>query len=311
MESQSFAGNRSDPILRDLTFLKVVARHSSFVSAAAELGISTALVSKRIAALEARLGVRLFNRTTRQVKITSQGEAIVARAQNILAEIDALMERPDPQGALSGILRISTSQRFGRVHMGPALAELRILHPGLDIWVELLDRRADLIGESFDIDIRMDDIQEQHLIAHRIVSNSRIVCASPGYVAQHGAPQKPSDLAQHPCLVFRERSQHFGVWRLESAQSHETVKVTGPMASNNSDIVVDWAVAGFGLMMAAAWDVGPLVASGQLVRVLPDYQQRADIIAATTARAVESQKVRLCLEFLRERFNQGPFALVQ
>lgn len=311
MESNSFSGNRSDPILRDLTFLKVVARHSSFVTAAAELGISTALVSKRIAALEARMGVRLFNRTTRQVKITSQGETIVARARSILAEIDALMERPDPQGALNGTLRISTSQRFGRVHMGPALADLQRKYPGLDMWVELLDRRADLIGESFDIDIRMDDIQEQHLIAHRIASNSRIICASPAYLAQHGTPEKPADLAQHSCLVFRERSQHFGVWRLEGTQSHETVKVTGPLASNNSDIVVDWAVEGFGIMMAAAWDVGPIINSGKLVRVLPEYRQRADIIAATTARAVESEKVRLCLEFLRERFNQGPFALMR
>lgn len=311
MDRHVFSSSRSDPILRDLTFLKTVAQHSSFTAAAAELGISAALVSKRIAALEARLGVKLFNRTTRQVKITSYGEAIVAKTRNILAEIDALMERPDPQGSLNGTLRISTSQRFGRVHMGPALAELRRRHPGLDIWVELLDRRADLIGEGFDIDIRMDDIREQHLIAHRIVSNSRVLCASPDYVTRHGMPLRPSELTRHACLVFRERSQHLGTWHLEGRQSLETVKVTGPMASNNSDIVLNWALEGFGIMMAASWDVGPDIAAGKLVRILPDYQQRADIIAATTIRAFESEKVRCCLDFLRERFNQGPFALLR
>ncbi len=311
MDHHFFPTSRTDPILRDLILLKAVARHASFSVAAAELGISAALVSKRIAALEARMGVKLFNRTTRQVKITSYGETVVARTRNILAEIDSLMERPDPKGALNGTLRISTSQRFGRLHMGPALAELRRRHPNLDIWVELLDRRADLIGEGFDMDIRMDDIREQHLIAHRIVSNSRVLCASADYIARHGMPRTPSELTQHSCLVFRERSQHLGTWHLEGRHAMETVKVTGPLASNNSDIVLGWALEGFGIMMAASWDVGPSIAEGRLVRILPQYRQRADIIAATTSRAFESEKVRCCLDFLRERFNQGPFALMK
>ncbi|MHA6196157.1 LysR family transcriptional regulator [Pseudomonas wadenswilerensis] len=310
MKNQNVLTANNEPLLRDLQLFCEVARRSSFIAAASETGLSPAHVSKRIATLEEQLGVKLFNRTTRRVNITSDGEAAFAWAQKILEDVGAMVDalsggQREPQGTL----RLCTSLRLGREHIAPILSLLRHQYPALEIWLELLDRRADLIADNFDIDIRVGEVQEKHLIAHRIAESTRVLAAAPEYLARRGAPKVAADLAQHDCLLFRSRDDRFGVWRLVGPNGAETVKVTGPMASNHSDIVRQWAHDGHGIIMASAWDIAGSLASGALVRVLPGWHQPADIWAVTAVRSSSSAKVRACVAFLREQLASGPYAL--
>lgn len=310
METQNALTANNDPFLRDLRLFCTVARRASFIAAANETGISPAHVSKRIAMLEAMLGARLFHRTTRRVSVTAEGESAFAWAQKILEDVDGMLEAVGAAGGEPrGLLRIATSVRLGRRHVAPVLSLLRQQHPGLEVWLELLDRRVDLIGESFDLDIRVGDVEEPHLIASKIATGSRVLCAAPAYLARRGTPEHPAELPRHDCLLLRERDQAFGVWRLQGPDGWETVKVTGPMASNHSDVTHQWALEGFGIIMASVWDVAASVRAGELVRVLPDWQQPADIWAVTSARASASVRMRVCLEFLKAQLSQGPQAL--
>ncbi|AQV98486.1 LysR family transcriptional regulator [Cupriavidus necator] len=310
METQNALTANNDPFLRDLRLFCTVARRASFIAAANETGISPAHVSKRIAMLEAMLGAKLFHRTTRRVSVTAEGESAFAWAQKILEDVDGMLEAVGATGGEPrGLLRIATSVRLGRRHVAPALSRLRQQHRGLEVWLELLDRRVDLIGESFDLDIRVGEVEEPHLIASKIASGSRVLCAAPAYLARRGVPEHPGELPRHDCLLLRERDQAFGVWRLQGPDGWETVKVTGPMASNHSDVTHQWALEGFGIIMASVWDVAARVRAGELVRVLADWQQPADIWAVTSARASASARMRVCLDFLKAQLSQGPHAL--
>lgn len=311
MESHNALLANNDGFLRDLLLFCTIARRSSFVTASTEMGISPSHVSKRIALLEKTLGVKLFLRTTRRVTVTSDGEAAFQWAQKILDDVQGMTDAfagltSDPRG----LIRISTSLRLGREHVSPILSLLRQRYDGLEVWLELLDRRVDLVGESFDIDIRVGEVQEPHLIAHKIVDSARILCAAPSYLDRAGTPRCLADLAQHDCLLFRDRDQRFGVWRLTGQDGEETVKVTGPVASNHSDIVRQWALEGYGVIMASVWDVASSLQSGALVRVLPNHLQRADVWAVTSARSSSSAKIRVCVEFLKQQLTSGPFALI-
>nr|WP_315596198.1 LysR family transcriptional regulator [uncultured Cupriavidus sp.] len=311
MENHHALIANNDGFLRDLQLFCTVARRASFITASTETGISPSHVSKRIALLEKTLGVKLFSRTTRRVSITSDGEAAFQWAQKILDDVQGMADSlAGPRGDPRGLVRISTSLRLGREHVSPILSLLRQKYGALEIWLELLDRRVDLLGEGFDIDIRVGEVQEPHLIPHKIADSARILCAAPAYLARAGTPKCLADLAQHDCLPFRGRDQRFGVWRLAGPNGEESVKVTGPVASNHSDIVRQWALEGYGVIMASIWDVAASLQSGELVRVLPDYMQRADVWAVTSARSSTSTKVRVCVDFLKQHLTDGPFALV-
>ena len=296
--------------LADLRVFCLVARRSSFVAAATELGISPAYVTKRIAHLEKALGVTLLHRTTRRVRISDTGEEIYAWARKVLDAADDLHTGVAGSNHLpAGPLRICTSLRLGRHHLGPIVADMARAYPELNIWLEVMDRRADLLGEDFDIDVRMGDVSEPHLVAHPVARNVRILCATPDYIAQRGQPRSLSELAGHDCLLYRERHQTFGVWRLQGPNGPESVKVTGALGSNQADVVRTWALQGLGIIPLASWDVAADLRAGRLVRVLPQYNQSADVWAVTAGRVAQSAKLRQCLQFLVQRLQIGPHAL--
>ena len=292
----------NDPQLQDLRLFCIVARRASFVQAAREAKTSQTLVSKRIALLEQALGVKLLHRTTRRVNLTDEGVKAFEWAQRILGDVEE-MRGDIASGAreLRGPIRISSSARLGREVVAPALSRLKRRYPGVDVWLELLDRRVDLIGEGFHLDIRAGDVAEPGLFAHRIAASSRILCAAPDYVARHGMPRMAADLANHDCVLLRERSEPFGTWRLSGPRGPESVKVSGSLASNDIDIVLRWVHDGHGIVMGADWLFAPSLASGSLVRVLPDWHQPADVHAVSSARSAQSAKVRICIEFLKEQ----------
>ncbi|WP_432729662.1 LysR family transcriptional regulator [Variovorax sp. W6] len=296
--------------LKDLEVFCEAARRSSFAGASLEIGTTSAHISKRIAILESQLGVRLFHRTTRRVVITEDGERAYQWAQRILDDANAMSEAfSSAKKEPSGPLRIATSQRLGREHVAPILSALGKRYPRIEVWLELMDRRVDLITENFDLDIRVGDPTQPRLIAQRMVESRRILCASPDYLAQHGHPKTVAELAEHECLLFRERDQPFGNWRLMGPRGMEAVKVTSRFSSNHSDVVRGWSIDGKGICLLSIWDVAQPLVEGRVTRVLPAYHEPADIWAMTSTRTAGSAKVRVCVEFLKKQLANGPHAL--
>lgn len=283
----------------DLRVFAAVVRKSSFAGAAEELGMSPAYVSKRIAILEQALDVRLFHRSTRRVVVSADGEQVYARALAILSSLDSLFDEvAERQGVPRGQLRVSSSFGFGRNVVAPAIAGLVAAHPALQVRFEVLDRLVDIVGEGFDLDIRVGEDIEANLIARKLMSNHRILCASPSYLARRGAPRTLAELAGHDCLPIKERDLPFGVWRLRQGADEEVVKVTGPLSTNHGEIALQWAVAGAGIVLRSLWDAQPLLAQGALVQVLPGYTQEANVWAVYPQRLASSAKVRVCVDFL-------------
>ncbi|HEX5804575.1 MAG TPA: LysR family transcriptional regulator [Azospira sp.] len=292
---------KAQPLLEDLRLFCAVARNRSFAATARELGVSNAVVSKRIAVLESALDAALLHRTTRSVALTEPGESVLQWAQRILDDVDQLADavsetRAEPRG----LLRICTSSGFGRNRVAPALSALARRHPGLEIQLELLDRPVDVIDEGFHLDIRIGEAHEPHLISRRLAANERVLCASPAYLAAHGTPATLADLAGHRCIVIRERYQDFGRWTLHGPQGEETVKVSGPMSASNGEIVHQWAIDGHGIILRSIWDVSASLERGDLVRVLPEYAQQVDVWAVYPTRLSASGRLRVCVEFLAE-----------
>ncbi len=298
------------PPLEDLHLLCTVARNRSFIVTAKELGVSPAYVSKRIALLEKVLQVRLLHRTTRQVSLNEEGDTVFRWAQLILEDAQQMTEAiSTTKMTPRGLLRISTSEGFGRKCIGPALSELALLYPSLRIQLELFTRPVDLIAEGFDLDLAVGGDPQSHLIVKRIKANARVLCAAPAYLAKRGMPAGIDDLQNYDCIVVRTRDQGFGVWKLDGPRGVETIRVSGPLSCSNGEIGTQWALDGHGITLRSTWDVGEKLSEGSLVRVLPEYQQDAPISAVYPIRLTESAKVRVCVEFLQQRFGTLPGAL--
>jgi LysR family transcriptional activator of dmlA len=199
------------------------------------------------------------------------------------------------------MLRVSTSPGFGRNHVAPALSAFAVRYPAVEIRLEVLDRPVDPVVEDLDVDIRIGGLREPHLYAQRLAHNQRVLCAAPSYLARHGRPGTLADLAQHRCLVIRERDQAFGVWRLEGPAGVATVKVRSSLTANDGAIIHRWALEGHGIMLRSRWDVAGSLAAGQLVQVLEAYRQEADVWAVYPTRLSRSPKVRIFVRFLADR----------
>ena len=203
-----------------------------------------------------------------------------------------------------GTLRIISSFGFGRRVVAPALSELARSYPQLEIRFDVADRLVDLANEGVDLDIRVGDDIAPNLIARQLATNHRILCASPEFIARHPAPKQLSDLAALPCLVIKERDRPFGVWQLRDKEGEHAIKVTGPLSSNHGEIVHQWCLEGQGIALRSWWDVRENIASGNLVHLLPEYYQPANIWAVYVSRLATSAKIRTTVEFLRRYFRQ-------
>lgn len=292
------------PLPEDLRVFLTVVRKSGFAAAADELGLSPAYVSKRIQILETTLGTRLLHRTSRRIALTEDGERVQRWALRILDDFQQLHdELSDAHDSPRGRLHLCSSFGFGRHHVAPAVSLLAERYPDLEIRLDLFDRVVDIVSEGFDLEIRVgDDIPGQH-IGRRLVSNRRVLCAAPDYLKRHGVPQALGELEQHHCLVIKERDNAFGIWNLERGGVQESVRVSGPLSSNNGEIVLQWALDGRGVVLRSLWDVKPLLDQDRLVQVLPAYTQSANVWAVYPTRLAYSGKLRACVEFLQEHFK--------
>lgn len=300
--------NNSFPSPEDLAVFVQVVRHANFSQAAKDLGVSASFITKRVKILEAQLGAQLFHRSTRKVSLSEDGERTYVWARRILEDVDGLMEDiREKRMAPRGVLRISSSFGFGRHAVGPILAGLSQAYPALEIRFEVFDRLVDVGAEGFDLDIRVGDEIAPHHIARRIAANHRILCASPGYLQSRGTPRTLAELAQHSCVVIRERDHPFGVWKLTSGARDVAVRVRGPMSTNHGEIAVQWAVNGMGIVLRSIWDVQELLRSGKLVQILPRYRQDANIWAVFPARLETSAKVKVATEWIARELQASAF----
>lgn len=286
----------------DMRFFTVVAQRSNLSEAALELGLTASAVSRRLARMEDRLGVRLVNRTTRRVSLTSEGEAYLAASIDIINRIAAAEEaivsaRGDPQG----LLRINATFQFGREHVAPAVSEFVHRHPGVEAQLVLTDAPLNIIEEGFDLQIRFGEPTATRHVMGLLLRNRRVLVASPEYLRRHGTPKRLSDLAQHSCIVLRQEHAAYDIWRFGTDDS---VRVAGGLSTNDGEIAVSWVLNGHGIMLRSEWDVASHVRAGRLVVVLPRHYMRADVMAVYPERLNLSAKVRLFVELLRERIKE-------
>lgn len=284
----------------------LVAETGSFTDAAKELQLTPSAVSKMITRLEDRLGVRLLQRTTRRVRMTVEGRTYYDQARGILAELDAVEAsvggaEAEPRGPL----RVTLAHGFGMQQIVPLLPEFLARHPKVDIQLAFADHVVDLIAEGHDIGIRTGPLHDEALMARRLGSHRRIVCAAPAYLERHGMPAKPAELAGHNCLLF-DGPAGLNTWPFRMADGRiERIGVRGNFQSNNGDAILRLLLNGVGLCYAADFAVGRMLRDGRLVPVLTDYTADVSwpIHAVYPARKHLAAKVRVFVDYLVEKFT--------
>jgi DNA-binding transcriptional LysR family regulator len=297
----------------ELGFFVSLGTCGSLSGAARELGISTAAVSKRLSQMEARLGVPLVNRTTRRMSLTPDGEVLFEHARRILGEIADLDQMlGSSKGQPKGLLRVNATLGFGRLHIAPAISQYVLKYPEVDVQLQLSVNPPPLTDDQFDVCIRFGEPGDTRVIAKKLATNRRLLCASPRYLAARGEPQAPSDLVRHNCICIRQGDEAYGTWRLhrdrDGSGPGETVKVRGNLTTNDGEIAVNWALDGHGILMRAEWDIERYLDSGRLVQVLPQYRTPdADIYAIYPQHQHQSARIRTLVAFLTQAFER--FAL--
>ena len=297
----------ADSIQEMAVFARVVGA-GSLSAAARELGLSPALVSRRLAALESRLGVRLINRTTRSLHLTDDGATYYEACARVLADIeeaDATVSagRVEPRGAL----RVALPASFGLQHIAPLIPRFAERYPQIQLALSLSDRTVNLIEEGFDLAVRIAHLEDSSLTARKLAPNRRVVCASPAYLKRHGAPQTPQELTQHNCLTTTDFAMN---WDYKGPDGKPgSVRVTGRYACDSWEVLREWARAGLGIALKSTWDVHRLLADGSLVEVCPGYTFHSDvaIYAVYPSRRFLPAKTRVFIEFLAESFGPDPY----
>jgi LysR family transcriptional activator of dmlA len=289
----------------EMAFFSGLVRAGSLSAAARELEITTPAVSKRLAQMEARLGVQLLHRTTRRMGLTSEGEIYLAHARRILADIDDVEQLVSSAlAAPKGLLRVNATLGFGRSHIAPLISDFVKRYPDVQVQLQLTVNPPPLNEDAFDVCIRFGEPPDARVIARRIAANRRLICAAPAYLARRGTPQVPNDLAQHNCIGIRQGDEAYGTWRMSSGKRTETVKVRGNLNTNDGEIAVNWALAGHGILMRAEWDIAKYLRSGRLRQVLENWQTPpADIHAVYPQRLQTAARVRVFVDFVVAAFS--------
>lgn len=285
----------------ELAFFCLLIKQGSLAATARELNLTPPAISRRLTQLEERLGVRLLNRTTRRISPTNEGEVYFQNAQRILGDIEE-MERlvSSRRAAPKGLLRVNAPLGFGRSYIGPAISQFTKAYPDVEVQLHLTDRPVTPPDDAIDVSIRFGDLPDSRLVARKVASNRRLLCASPSYLRHAGQPQHPHELSQHQCIVLRQNESAYGNWRLSKGKQTDTVKVHGPLSTNDGEVAINWALEGHGILMRAEWDVAKYLRSGRLVQVLTDYATPpADVYAVYLERLNLSAKVSYFVEHLR------------
>ena len=281
-----------------------VVESGGFTKAAERLDLSTSATSRHVADLESHLQTRLLNRTTRRVSLTESGRAFYERSVQLLADLEEAEQEASRAAVVPrGTIKLTTSVNFGVRHVAPAIAEFMLGHHEVRFDVSLADRIVDLVEEGFDLGIRVGGPGAENLVARKLGQTRLVPCASPAYLAAHGSPRTPEDLARHNCFTYEYVTPH-NLWRFRDPSGAErAVRVEGSLHSNNGDLLAEAAAHGGGIVFEPAFIVGPDVRSGRLVPLLQEFVPLpVPIYAVYPSRKHLSAKVRLFVDFLVARF---------
>jgi DNA-binding transcriptional LysR family regulator len=289
------------------TFVEVIARGSLSAAARAE-GIAPAMIGRRLDALEARLGVKLLQRTTRKLALTDEGAAFLEDCQRILAELEEAEAAVSERSArATGHLVVSAPAGFGRQHVAPLVPSFLAEHREVSVNLNLSDRVVDVIGEGVDIAIRIASLTDSNLVGVKLADNHRVVVATPGYLKRHGTPQTLDELGKHNCLAISSQGSQRG-WTFRDHGKIVTMKVTGNMVCNDGAVLHDWAMAGRGLAWRSMWEVSSEIEAGLLVPVLEQYAAPGnDIYAVFAQRRHLPLRIRVFVDFLRHAYSQPDY----
>ncbi|MFC3226242.1 LysR family transcriptional regulator [Marinibaculum pumilum] len=285
---------------RDLALFVQAARSGSLSQAGRDLGLSPATASARLSALEQDLGVRLMHRTTRSLTLTAEGQAFLAYATRILDDLEEARAAVSGTEAPRGRLRVAVPAFFGRITITTALPEFLRRYPGLVLDMDYSDAFVNLVEQGFDVAIRIGNLPDSALIARRLAPNARVICAAPSYLATHGAPQRPEDLADHDCVTMANMRR----WSFARPGGPLTVEVSGRLLVNSGDALRDAGLAGLGLVLKSTWDVGEDLRRGDLVPVLADHPlvDQGAIWAVYPSARLLAPKVRAFVDFFADHF---------
>jgi DNA-binding transcriptional LysR family regulator len=292
-----------DRFLEMQAFAAVV-ETGSFVRGADALQMSKSAVSRLVAELEDRLGVRLLQRTTRKLSLTREGEVFLERCKDLLSAVaDAEDEVTRHAGEVIGDLRISAPVTFGLTHLAPLWPVFMAQHPKVTLDLTLADRFVDLVDEGYDMAIRIARLADSSLVSRHLASTRLILCATPRYLQEHGAPAAPSDIADHPVFAYKllATGEH---WHFTGPQGAVTVKVNPRLRSNSGDSCREAALQHQGIILQPSFLVGSQLVSGELVEVLPQFRSaELGIYAVYPSRKQLAPKVRRLVDFLVESFR--------
>ena len=289
--------------ISDLDIFARVARTGNMSMAGREMGLSPAVVSKRISLLEDRLGARLFQRTTRQLTLTETGEGYFKRVIDILSLVEEAEDYVSRRNTKPrGVLKISAPTSFNRLHITPHLPAFVTRYPEIEIDMQLTDHFVDIIREGFDIAIRIGELEDSSLVARKLANETRLICAAPSYLRTAGVPKSIADLDHHNCLLAGAQD----MWRLDGPEGPCQVRVKGNIRSNSADFVRSALMQGMGLALRATWDVAPELERGELTLVLPQYagSSKNAIYAVYPCREFMPSKVNAFIEYFAEIFEK-------
>jgi DNA-binding transcriptional LysR family regulator len=295
--------------MTDFTDMEIFARvvtAGSLSAAGREIGLSPAVVSKRLRKLEDRLGTRLLQRTTRQISLTEAGQGYFERVVAIIASIEEAESFVTRRSAIArGTLKVSAPTAFGRRHVAPHLKPFLDANPDLGLQLDLADEFIDIVGEGYDLAIRIGELPDSSLVARRLTAIHRVLCAAPSYLAANGTPQGIGELGRHVCLTAAPQD----VWRLEGPDGLVLVHPQGPLATNSSDVVREAVLAGLGIALRSTWDVGPELSTGRLVVVLPQFHASRHLAlnAVYPSRRFLPAKVRVFIDYLAQIYGAQPY----
>lgn len=300
------SGLVKNDLASELEFFILIARHGNLSAAARAMDLTPPAATKRLAQLEAKLGVRLINRTTRSVSLTKEGETYLSHATRILEQLREMEDAVSSSKTdLRGLLRVNATLGFGRTTIAPLVSEFAKLHPHVELQLELTDKPMDLVDGGFDMAIRFGALPDQRLNARCLMTNRRFLCASPLYLEQYGTPATLADLAQHRCIIHRQNDEAYGIWRFTRDQQNEVMKVQGTLASNDGDVVLGWALEGHGILIRSEWDLAKYLESGRLKVILPEFNlPSADLFVYYANRRNQTARARAFIDFLLERFSK-------
>jgi DNA-binding transcriptional LysR family regulator len=292
--------------ISDLDIFARVARTGNMSAAGREMGLSPAVISKRISILEERLGARLFQRTTRQLTLTETGEGYFKRVVDILSlveEAEDFVSRRNTKPR--GVLKVTAPTTFSRLHIAPYLAGFLERFPDIELDFHLTDNFVDIIRDGFDLAIRIGELQDSSLVARKLATDYRVMCASPAYLEKHGIPKTLNDLEAHNCLSAGAQD----MWRIDGPDGHRQLRVRGNIHSNSSEFIRQALLAGLGIGLRSMWDIGPELASGALQVVLPQYRGASSIgiHAVYPCREFMPAKVSAMIEYLVEIYGPEPY----